>query len=392
MNIKHKLSNSSRHGFKRHGFKRHGLNRNGLSVIEVLTSIVVALIGVFGVLAMIPFSVKQTQSGLDQDAATSMARNALADFEASGFKVVSDDGSGGRLNWLDNTGTNNVITTISPATDLLCIDPLGVRESGVSSFPFNSPSPITMQTVTLARPGVDPATGAPIAFTLADARRMFRLTDDLVFEEADNPNDEDSALLGPVQIFNEVDVAGALQSLNRQSNGTISWCAIAEPNIVDPDTSEIESFKFYILVFKDRVTDVTAPESAMLAAPVISPVTFGQSAAVTIAEELTDDVRRNDWVMLINREMPDPSLPNEPIARRTNISFARIANQFSTETGSSLTLDGPDFQFTNSGLAPDGSGTPSPEATFIVHLRDVVAVFPRTIKLESNSGWTVSAD
>ena len=130
----------------------------------------------------------------------------------------------------------------------------------------------------------------------------------------------------------------------------------------------------------------------MLAAPVISPVTFGQSVAVTIAEELTDDVRRNDWVMLINREMRDPSLPNEPIARRTNISFARIANQFSTEKGSSLTLDGPDFQFTNSGLAPDGSGTPSPEATFIVHLRDVVAVFPRTIKLESNSGWTVSAD
>jgi len=44
-------------------------NRHGLSVIEVLTSIVVALIGVFGVLSMIPFSVKQTQSGLDQDAA-----------------------------------------------------------------------------------------------------------------------------------------------------------------------------------------------------------------------------------------------------------------------------------------------------------------------------------
>ena len=64
-------------------------NRHGLSVIEVLTSIVVALIGVFGVLAMIPFSVKQTQSGLDKDAATSMARSAMSNFEASGFKVTA---------------------------------------------------------------------------------------------------------------------------------------------------------------------------------------------------------------------------------------------------------------------------------------------------------------
>ena len=78
--ITHKLASSQRHGF----------NRHGLSVIEVLTSIVVALIGVFGVLAMIPFSVKQTQSGLDQDAATSMARNAVSRFEAGGFKVAFD--------------------------------------------------------------------------------------------------------------------------------------------------------------------------------------------------------------------------------------------------------------------------------------------------------------
>ena len=74
-------------------------------MIEVLTSIVVALIGVFGVLAMIPFSVKQTQSGLDQDAATSMARNAFANFEASGFNIKSEIdrvNSRYQLNWLDD--------------------------------------------------------------------------------------------------------------------------------------------------------------------------------------------------------------------------------------------------------------------------------------------------
>ena len=50
-------------------------------------------------------------------------------------------------------------------------------------------------------------------------------------------------------------------------------------------------------------------------------------------------------------------------------------------TTSRLTLDGPNFDFTNP--APPGT------QTYIVHLRDVVAVFPRTIKLETASAYNV---
>ena len=391
--IKHKLSNSSRHGFNRRGFKRHGLDRHGLSVIEVLTSIVVALIGVFGVLAMIPFSVKQTQSGLDQDAATSMARNAFANFEASGFNIKSEIdrvNSRYQLNWLDD-GLVPVITSAQPGaatncSGLLCIDPLGVTESSgaFASFPFHNgslpanlalPAPLDIGTVTLARPG-----GAP--FSLADARRMFRLTDDLVFEQADNPDVADSDLLGPVQIFNE----GPGGLLNRQSNGTVSWCAIVHPQGA-ADSPGVENLKFYMLVFKDRETTVNpdpmVTDGKMAAALVTAPTTFGQAAAVTIDDpgpiRFVDQVRRNDWVMLINR-----SSGTEPEFRRTNVSFARVANTSSNEAmgTSSLTLDGPDFLFT----------PPSPSGTYIIHLKDVVAVFPRTIKLEASSEWTVSAN
>ena len=396
--IKHKLSNSSRHGFNRHGFnrpgfKRHGLDRHGLSVIEVLTSIVVALIGVFGVLAMIPFSVKQTQSGLDQDAATSMARNAFANFEASGFNIKSEIdrvNSRYQLNWLDD-GLVPVITSAQPGaatncSGLLCIDPLGVTDSSgaFASFPFHNgslpanlalPAPLDIGTVTLARPG-----GAP--FSLADARRMFRLTDDLVFEQADNPDVADSDLLGPVQIFNE----GPGGLLNRQSNGTVSWCAIVHPQGA-ADSPGVENLKFYMLVFKDRETTVNpdpmVTDGKMAAALVTAPTTFGQAAAVTIDDpgpiRFVDQVRRNDWVMLINR-----SSGTEPEFRRTNVSFARVANTSSNEAmgTSSLTLDGPDFLFT----------PPSPSGTYIIHLKDVVAVFPRTIKLEASSEWTVSAN
>ena len=388
--IKRKLSNSPRHGFKRHGFNRHGL-----SVIEVLTSIVVALIGVFGVLAMIPFSVKQTQSGLDQDAATSMARNALANFEASGFNIKTEVGGVKQLNWLD-ANSNHVITeTVVPVNatgcnGLICIDPLGVAESGgFGSFPFHNGSlpdslklPLDYGTVTLARPG-----GAP--FSLADARRMFRLTDDLVFEQADNPDVADSDLLGPVQIFNEGVVGGAVQSLNRQSNGTISWCALVHPQGA-ANSRQIENLKFYMLVFKDRETTVApdpmVTDGKMAAALVRAPTAFAQAATVTVEDPVNpirfvDQVRRNDWVMLINR-----SSGTEPEFYRTNVSFARVANTSSNEAmgTSSLTLDGPDFLFT--------PPTPAENATYIVHLKDVVAVFPRTIKLEDSSEWTVSTN
>ena len=398
--IKHKLSNS-----QRPGFKRPGLDRHGLSVIEVLTSIVVALIGVFGVLAMIPFSVKQTQSGLDQDAATSMARNALANFEASGFNIKSEAGGfevgdlrpSFQLNWLDE-GLNPVRTgtqagSVTNCGGLLCIDPLGITESEVfASFPFHNESlpdnlvlppllpggPLVIPAVTLARPG-----GAP--FSLADARRMFRLTDDLVFEQADDPSVEDSDLLGPVQIFNE----GPGGLLNRQSNGTISWCALVHPQGA-ANSPGVENCKFYILAFKDRETTVDpspmVTDGKMAAALVTSPITFGQAATVTVDDPANpirfgDQVRRNDWVMLINRRSG-----NEPVFSRTNISFARVANVSSDEAmgTSSLTLDGPDFLFT--------TPTPAENATYIVHLRDVVAVFPRTIKLEASSEWTASAD
>ena len=146
--------------FKRHGFKRH--DRHGLSVIEVLTSIVVALVGLAGVLAMIPFSIKQTQSGLDQDAATTMARNALSNFEASGYEVVSNiPGSQFKqLNWINiNTGSN---VTTAVGNPVVCIDPLGFLEAGVTSFPFNSDVNL-FDTVNLARPGIQrDAMGDPI--------------------------------------------------------------------------------------------------------------------------------------------------------------------------------------------------------------------------------------
>ncbi len=45
--------------------KNDPVNRNGVTIVEVLTSIVVAVIGVAGVLVLIPFAVRQASVGLD---------------------------------------------------------------------------------------------------------------------------------------------------------------------------------------------------------------------------------------------------------------------------------------------------------------------------------------
>ena len=60
--------------------------RNGLSIIEVLTALIVAIIGVFGVLSLIPFAVSQTQLGLDLDNANLYGRNAQEQFESFDYE------------------------------------------------------------------------------------------------------------------------------------------------------------------------------------------------------------------------------------------------------------------------------------------------------------------
>ena len=74
----------------------HWSSRHGITVIEVMAAMLVALIGVFGVLVLIPFSVQQAQIGLDQDAAALVANNAIEDLQILGLTSV---GGAGQLNF-----------------------------------------------------------------------------------------------------------------------------------------------------------------------------------------------------------------------------------------------------------------------------------------------------
>jgi type II secretory pathway pseudopilin PulG len=382
--------------------------RSGLTIIEVMTSIVVAMIGVMGVMILVPFAVRQAQTGLDNEAAAVVARNAYNQFEIGGYR--------NHANWLVLNANGNVVRTIDlpaapdsttnpvPAPPFFpqpySIDPLGITESGdyaTTFFPFNL-DPTSSATYPpiyrIPAANLNLPVNALLGFNKAHARRMFQTRDDLIFAEAQNSAGQtDAQLNGPSQVFDVEPSAGA--AVRRQAGGRFSWSAIAVPNKLDSaPVTNVSNWKLYMLVYKDRVTDVNAIDTPnnisfspkMRAADVLAPI--GQASPVSTirigASIPTGSIKKDEWVMLINRKVADPNYPAGH-GYDWQIAFYRVVNYRSVSaTESLLTLDGPDFRF------DDPSGTPRYQATYCVHLKNVVSVFERTISPEGNSVWNLA--
>jgi type II secretory pathway pseudopilin PulG len=368
--------------------------RNGLSIIEVLTSIVVAMIGVFGVMVLIPFAVKQAKVGMDSDAAVQLARNAYSQFEISGYRNPENW-------WIPEQNR-----AYDPATDgpkIFAIDPLGVIDNIDSvnytgTFPLNPtvngslPPQLQFPVLNLAIPAGLQDNGQWVfgktGMTRGVAQRFFRGGNDLVFGGGVEDLDP------PLQIFDR-DVNGA--AMIRQSKGRISWSAIVIPYINQSATANSGewSYKLYILAYKIRKTRAD-DEDGQMAVTQLSELNTGYQSPLTNVlidkSVLVPDgsLKRDDWVMLINQ---DPTVdPNvTPLAFSKQIAFCRIVNLMSDSENQSvdtaLTLDGPDFNF----FDPSGiNGAPVGDRTWIIHLKDVIGVFEHTFTPETESNWTVN--
>jgi hypothetical protein len=365
--------------------------RRGLSIIEVLTAMVVAMIGVFGVMALIPFAVKQAKVGMDSDAAVQLARNAYSDFEIRGYRNPE--------NWWMPAGTllrdrDPVFParTYDPATDgpqIFAIDPLsGLENKGVFGiFPLNPvvadslPPELRFPVLNLAMLQNSGQSGfVKTGMTRGVAQKIFRSADDLVFGAGVDELDP------PLQIF---DRSGAGDALIRQSKGRISWSAIVVPYINQSVTTNSAewSYKLYILVYKVRKTRADDEDGKMAITQLSSANSGFQSPLTNVVIDqsvLVPDgsLKRDDWVMLINQ---DPNADaNTPAAFNKQIAFCRIVNlmanseELPAPVDTLLTLDGPDFNF----------GTP-PTETYIIHLKDVIGVYEHTFTPETESNWTV---
>jgi hypothetical protein len=392
---------------------RFGHRRAGITIIEVLTAMVVAMIGVFGVMILIPFAVKQAEVGLDLDDARRQAENGIAQFQISGFERLVENPAFNDMSlrplWIDTNG-NQILFP-----DAYAIDPLSIfandPANGYDRFP---PS------FSIAAAGFDPAAFPFIGeLNLADynpdaanvndvvrvwsgdqgeamARRMFRNTDDLVFGDAL------SDLEPPQQIF-DADAAG--DPVGRQARGEMSWMSILVPSFdADNPTGSAWKYRMFVLAFKDRALQTTGGTPGAARFPIAAvanrgvtdqkDVGFGGGNVRLVRSDgspaTISGVRKDDWVLLINEN------PDLPAGFRKQIGFFRVIATFED----TMTLDGPDFVF-NRLNSTSGSWEQLP--TYAVHLANfdaasmangqlnrlgqVVSVFERTFVWEFGSEW-----
>jgi len=394
----------------RTAFKAVRRPRNGFSIIEVLASIAVALIGVLGVMILVPYAVRMSSTGLEIDAAISVARNSYDQFVVEGYRddrnwLTQDPVSGNlvpvRQLWVNWPAPLNQFAPPTPFS----IDPLAVTE-----FPTGAPNYLVNQTGFPFNPDPavfpyrippanliqrDPLQINPnifLPFDRAAADRLCRAADDLVFGDPIDsaPGAGDANFSGPNQYF---DTQLGLP-LRRQAENKFSWSALAFPQ----QNASPHTYRIYFLVYKNRRTDPTLTDTIppnfsqsphMRFAPVAEPVMAGPPglplppvSTVRLEGVIPEGaVKKDDWVMLVNQRRRG-QLPKTGFDWQ--VAFCRVISyQNVTAIGppqALLTLDGPGFDFDQV----------THETTYLVHLKDVVMVYDRTIVNEGQSNWNLS--
>lgn len=384
----------------------HQKSRVGVTLIEVLTSIIVAVIGVAGVLVLIPFGIRQAQVGLDLDESTSIADNALALFEIERLNVVSSEpnavgstnGGSPALPWVYTGGSLVEMVTPTPINNTtqldscFWIDPLWLNTTGAAATnlgmainnmfnivsgtetEFRSPAdgfllqPTFVNVLNTAQPFVG---GNPDAINLALARRMFQTSNDLewAFETAPDGTAIDD--LDPPRPF--LDTNGAGVSLRRQFRGEISWSAVAVArrangfvDLTVGANGRIEGFDFHVLVYKNRsfvdpglasFPQDQDPRMSVSGLNLgISPTQIRGTGTIAVQNPTeTLEIQNDEWVMLVNINSGVPQ-----------VGFFRVIG--ASNENLRYTLDGSDFVINN--------------PTYMVHLPNVVNVYKRRLELE----------
>ena len=286
--------------------------RSGVTIVEVLTSIIVAVIGVAGVLVLIPFGIRQAQFGLDLEDATNIGENAAAKFQILGYNNIGQYGGEQVLPWVIPDQNNPDITSGMTNLDgmILADDPLVKMESD-AGFYFIDPLWVNSTTTPLPTPDmfsfvgesrsqqlvsqmvafdqitfengqaatptipaflpqfvsvVDPTNpfqpedtstipvtpSLPRAISQPLAVRTFFNNDDLQYSvNLDQDGNELGELAAP-QPYLDRDSVGL--DLRRQFIGEISWSAVAVPkNAPNDDLGDlVEGFDFFVMVYKNR--------------------------------------------------------------------------------------------------------------------------------------------
>jgi hypothetical protein len=360
--------------------------RSGISVLEVLFATGIATVGLLGVLLIIPLAGLRVARGTMADSGDRLGRNAVRQIDAHYMRTPKMwayydpntksyydptayfDLSAGGGKRLDDVGTHGSF----------CIDPRMLTRHEVTGalllrwFPgvtaansaarmrrvslrwnfndlrFNGTNPVLIPDPDNTNRARQQVRG----ITLGHADRVFMGEDDLVFNL---PQDRTGL---PQQNFN------ASTNPKRQSQGAFSWMATLTPKVGSANDLYILS----VVVFHRRIPELTEER--------ICDVTFGSNGVnggeVTLSGANDDlKMKEGEWLMLAGLD----TAPN-PDVEYFHWYQIQSADAGPSNSTRELTLFGQDWPVGN---------VSNPKAVWVP---GTIAVYEKTIRLETSSLWT----
>jgi hypothetical protein len=343
-----------------------------LSLLEVLFSMGILLVGLMGVAAMIPAGRHEILQGTKVDHATAVGRAAFRDLKIREYLEPE--------RWVDSTGTDiyfapNPPTHLTPwfttayntntsagsnpdVTPAVAIDPLGLGDPTDVARTFGASFPYLSPVLPLARIFPDrqfrvtPA-NAPL---LADP--IFRNADDLIF--VPNPTLRDGS---PVQQL--------FSSAKRGSVGDYSWLATV---VTDPSTSALGSpVNVSVAVFHKR--DFSTPGAGEAVANVVGFPGSGIGGGDVLLDvynpspgaigKFPKGLKPGQWIMLagsLQQTTPPATLKYYRWYRVVAADIVRGNNQV-------VTLAGPDWDIRT-----------NPTVAFLFD--NIIAVYEKNMRLD----------
>lgn len=372
--------------------------RPGVTLLEVLFSIGIVAIGLLGVVAILPVAGNRVSHGTITDMADRVGRNGIRQFEVQQMRRHDFNNSAWNSAWTQlyfPTGPGSTtpyhIHYAATIPEPVCLDPLFIATrmdnnaitpvtAEVSQFPAIASTSGIRRLSLRVLPGKVTSVNSGVATVpgmgRAQAEQIFMCQDDLV---TSLPTDTG---LPADQLF--VPDGTGTNRVKRNTEGAFSWMATLAPK----DVTSGELFVLSVVVFHRRdVTGITstadAPDTERLVDVKFSnpSVVYGDGlgggtlllqtrASARPAVDL--DVREGDWLMLLSGGV-------NRVLKWYRVQGAEREPQVGRPAGNTLytrmvTVFGPDW---DTSLACQA-----------VLLNGVVAVYEKTIRLETSSSWT----
>ena len=341
------------------------VRRGGISLVEVLIAIGVVAIGLLGVAALLPLAHHKAEQGVQQDRRAAAGKRAFREFRVRGM--------GNPANWRTSAGA-----AYAPAAGAsFCIDPRGLANG----------APVTFGGPAMDRVTLFSGLAAVQAMSGIQADTAFVIEDDLQFDIPTDPT------LPPRQIFTgspgadgqwgdatidddgdtvtdnitEAGWPGSDDEVKRYADGRFSWMVT-----LVPDTTQATPFyTLSVVIFDKRVFPpqevVASVGFPPLPPPPPPPVALG-GGPVTLNAAVPLNVREGEWVMLGQ---------TRPSGQRMYKWYRVLAtDNRAGQNTRSVTLQGPDW--------PVDAGV----TTEAVYAQGAVAVYEKTIRVETSSLWT----